>query len=425
MFENLLYQNAAAQLSRDIEQNRLPNAVLLSGPAASGKLTCALELARVLSCRSAERGLWQCTCSSCLLHKSLVSPDAVLTGPRDCLLEIAAAADTLRRGISEHAPWLMAARYLFIRSVRKLTVRFSPVLLAEDDKASKIAVIVSAVHETIEELDPHYELPAADRAEKIIEEAVSLCKKLETGFMYDSLPVSHVRCISQWARYTAGAGKKLVIIENADRMQESVRNALLKILEEPPEDTVFVLTALRRNAVMPTILSRVRPYLFADRTAAQQKEVISRVFHAEYTETGEAAAETEQNHGISSFLQRFLPVPVQDVYNAGAQFMRRILRNGESAPEAVYAACSSFEPRQLLVLFCQGISGELKQMQLNPSFSSAERSCLCEAAAGILRAVRGFYANITVYNQNPISALELLRSDICRELHRYRGGLPV
>ena len=34
-------------------------------------------------------------------------------------------------------------------------------------------------------------------------------------------------------------GKKTIIIENADRMQTSVRNALLKILEEPPEDCVL------------------------------------------------------------------------------------------------------------------------------------------------------------------------------------------
>ena len=48
-------------------------------------------------------------------------------------------------------------------------------------------------------------------------------------------------------------GKKTIIIENADRMLESVRNALLKILEEPPVDTIFILTTSQRNLVMPTI----------------------------------------------------------------------------------------------------------------------------------------------------------------------------
>ena len=70
-----------------------------------------------------------------------------------------------------------------------------------------------------------------------------------------------------------------MIIENADKMQESVRNALLKILEEPPADCNFVLTTSNRGAVMPTILSRVRTYNFYHRTVSQQLEVVKRVFH--------------------------------------------------------------------------------------------------------------------------------------------------
>ena len=50
MFDNLLYQNASSLLKDDILNNRLPGAILLSGPVASGKLTCALEIARILSC---------------------------------------------------------------------------------------------------------------------------------------------------------------------------------------------------------------------------------------------------------------------------------------------------------------------------------------------------------------------------------------
>ena len=50
MFDNLLYQNASSLLRGDIINNRLPGAILLSGPASSGKLTCALEIARILSC---------------------------------------------------------------------------------------------------------------------------------------------------------------------------------------------------------------------------------------------------------------------------------------------------------------------------------------------------------------------------------------
>ena len=92
MFENLLYQNAASLIGDDIAAGRLPQALLFAGPAMSGKLTAALETARVLSCSGSPKGLWQCTCPSCLKHKSLVCPDLLLAGSRDCTLEIAAAA---------------------------------------------------------------------------------------------------------------------------------------------------------------------------------------------------------------------------------------------------------------------------------------------------------------------------------------------
>ena len=49
---------------------------------------------------------------------------------------------------------------------------------------------------------------------------------------------------------------KTVIIENANRMTSAAANALLKVLEEPPQGVLFILTAPSTGAVMPTILSR-------------------------------------------------------------------------------------------------------------------------------------------------------------------------
>ena len=46
----------------------------------------------------------------------------------------------------------MATRYLFLRSIRKLTIRFNPVLWKEDDKLNKIAAIISEIDEDLEDL---------------------------------------------------------------------------------------------------------------------------------------------------------------------------------------------------------------------------------------------------------------------------------
>ena len=51
---------------------------------------------------------------------------------------------------------------------------------------------------------------------------------------------------------------KVFVIEEADRMNPSAQNALLKTLEEPFEDTVFILLSARDEELLDTIKSRCR-----------------------------------------------------------------------------------------------------------------------------------------------------------------------
>ena len=94
MFENLVKQEAGNLISSDIRHHIFPGSVLFSGNVASGKLTAALECARILSCFGENRGFWQCTCPSCLQHKALTCTNLMLMGPRDCFLEIEASKKT-------------------------------------------------------------------------------------------------------------------------------------------------------------------------------------------------------------------------------------------------------------------------------------------------------------------------------------------
>lgn len=50
--------------------------------------------------------------------------------------------------------------------------------------------------------------------------------------------------------------KKIFIIKNIDISMDSAQNKLLKVLEEPPENVFFILTASSENLVLPTIKSR-------------------------------------------------------------------------------------------------------------------------------------------------------------------------
>ncbi len=51
--------------------------------------------------------------------------------------------------------------------------------------------------------------------------------------------------------------RKLVLIADADTMNPYAQNALLKTLEEPPQDTYLLLTAGNQDRLLPTVRSRV------------------------------------------------------------------------------------------------------------------------------------------------------------------------
>lgn len=56
----------------------------------------------------------------------------------------------------------------------------------------------------------------------------------------------------------ADGGRRVVIIDSADEMNVNAANALLKLLEEPPADTVLLLISHQPSALLPTIRSRCR-----------------------------------------------------------------------------------------------------------------------------------------------------------------------
>lgn len=406
MFDNLLYQPVSSLLETDIIQNQLPQSLLLSGKEASGKLTCALEIARILDCTGDANGVkgnWLCQCNSCLKHKQLGSSNLIIAGPRDCILEIGAAKRTLINAVYNQASYLMAARYLFLRSVRKLTLRFSPVLWEEDDKASKVSSLIAAIDEDMEEILPPRDLPEISKLEKLVNSIEENCQKLESSYLYNSIPVSQVRRLSVWARLTSGdSSKKTIIIENADKMQESVRNALLKILEEPPADCMFVLTTTNRGAVMPTILSRVRTYNFYQRTIPQQLEVIKRVFHDDYTNI----------NNISEYLNGFLPISREEIKNNAKVFFDSLYHGKNPDIQEIGKNLNNFQPKLLLRIFLSLVLQEmglyLKQEKLSQT-DLAKRTAYAEK---LQRAIQSAYNNITIYNINPVSALETVYENL-------------
>jgi DNA polymerase-3 subunit delta' len=88
--------------------------------------------------------------------------------------------------------------------------------------------------------------------------------------------VEQVRELRQIAYRSAFEGKtKVLVIEDAHRLNAAAANALLKVLEEPPGDVVFVLVTESPEDLPPTIVSRCRRIDFSPLGPAEIRTILT------------------------------------------------------------------------------------------------------------------------------------------------------
>lgn len=113
-----------------------------------------------------------------------------------------------------------------------------------------------------------------------------------------SFHIDTIRKLRQNAWLLPGeAPCRVCVLCGAENMTDQAQNALLKILEEPPEHTVFVLTAENRAMLLPTILSRVQTIRLEPLTPAEILPVLRERCPDQPGEKLEWAAETADTIG--------------------------------------------------------------------------------------------------------------------------------
>lgn len=101
----------------------------------------------------------------------------------------------------------------------------------------------------------------------------SICRRIDQGTYPDLIVVvpqgevmkiSQVRELRQMVALRPFEGtRKVIILDGADRLGTEAANALLKVLEEPPGVTTFLLIASQLKAILPTIVSRCQVVRFS------------------------------------------------------------------------------------------------------------------------------------------------------------------
>lgn len=79
------------------------------------------------------------------------------------------------------------------------------------------------------------------------------------GRLRAEIPVDTIRDLKGFFQLaSADGGRRVAIIDAADEMNVAAANALLKLLEEPPQDAILLLVSHQPARLLPTIRSRCR-----------------------------------------------------------------------------------------------------------------------------------------------------------------------
>lgn len=82
---------------------------------------------------------------------------------------------------------------------------------------------------------------------------------------FKNISIEDVRKLQSYCSLSiADGGKRIIIIDTADDLNKSSSNALLKLLEEPPKNTIFLLISHQPNLLVPTLKSRCQKLSFSN-----------------------------------------------------------------------------------------------------------------------------------------------------------------
>lgn len=187
-------------LIKEVKSNRVSHAQMLLGPEGAGKLMLAIAFAQYLLCDEPS-GTDSCNaCPNCLKMKTLAHPDLHFVFP-----VVANKTNKIGSSIDRLVEWndmVLKQGYFNLNQWQ--------ISLDEMGKNAAIAV----------------------------EESRQILKRLALK--------------SYSGKY------KVMIIWLPERMNAQAANKLLKLLEEPPEKTIFMLVSNAAEDILPTILSRTQ-----------------------------------------------------------------------------------------------------------------------------------------------------------------------
>ncbi len=121
-----------------------------------------------------------------------------------------------------------------------------------------------------------------EEAKKEIQKNILAGKSVDTETEYErkrEITVDDIRAGIQFLSLKGDSEQgRILIINPADKMNENAANALLKILEEPPQNSVVFLLCQNMGKLLPTIKSRCRQILIKPLSKNELKQRIQKKY---------------------------------------------------------------------------------------------------------------------------------------------------
>lgn len=206
MPHTIAQHEVVAHLQKQWVEGRVPHALLLAGPEGCGKMAIALDFARLLLCENPRQdaGAQACgTCQGCAMTRTLAHPDLHFAYPIIRPKSMSASS----RLVCD--VWLREWREMLVQS-------------------------------------PYFDLAAWEERMGI---------ENQQPLIYSEESEELLRKVSL---VSSQGGYKIVIIWLPELMHLTCANKLLKLLEEPPQQTLFILCSNEPHRLLPTILSRTQ-----------------------------------------------------------------------------------------------------------------------------------------------------------------------
>tara|TARA_B110000459_G_scaffold175325_1_gene198634 strand:- start:1150 stop:2310 length:1161 start_codon:yes stop_codon:yes gene_type:complete len=190
-------------LINSVENNRLSHSQLFLGGSGSSKLALAISFAQYINCKKKSKNDSCGECDSCIKHANLSHPDLILIFP---VLTI----NNIKKPVSDH----------FVIKWREEVLK-NPYL----------------------SLDNWFDVFSSDN------------KTGKTGYIYthESESLHQKLALKHYE-----SEYRVVIIWMPEKMQANTSNKLLKLLEEPPKNTIFLLVSENSDMLLNTIISRLQ-----------------------------------------------------------------------------------------------------------------------------------------------------------------------